>query len=90
VPFLNRYRRVTAARRHRRGTGEVQLPNAKDGHTLQWCRAVLCKAAAGGSKLTHPEPLHFLSELARSGSVQQLQKKPKQQHSFMKRRMRSE
>lgn len=37
-----------------------------------------------------PDPLHFLSLLARAGSVQQLQKKPKQQHIFMKRRMRSE
>lgn len=39
---------------------------------------------------TYPVPLHFLSWLERPGSVKQLQQKPKQQHSFMKRRMRSE
>jgi len=39
---------------------------------------------------TYPVPLHFLSWLLRPGSVTQLQQKPKQQQSFMKRRMRSE
>lgn len=38
----------------------------------------------------HPGPLHFLSVPEGAGSVQQLQKKPTQQHIFMKRRMRSE
>jgi hypothetical protein len=40
--------------------------------------------------LTHPGPRQCLSRVLRAGSVQQLQKKPTQQHSFMKRRMRSE
>jgi hypothetical protein len=47
-------------------------------------------AATSGRHAAAAHPRHFLSLSALLGSVQQLQKKLKQQHSRMKRRMRSE